>query len=85
MMPISLLKVLASSALPLRLDGASNAHVVSKLVFAGLIEADFHFAGGRSDLYRGDLDATVTAITPAGRELLASLQGSWRSRKPRGS
>lgn len=84
-MPISLLKVLASSALPLRLDGASNAQVVSKLVFAGLIEVDFHFAGGRSDLYRGDLDATVTAITPAGRELLASLQGSWRSRKPRGS
>lgn len=79
--PISLLKIMASSPLPYEVEGSENAQKVSRLVFAGLVEAEFYFANGRSDLYRGALGAQVTGITSAGLNLLAALDKR-RGRKP---
>lgn len=69
-MALALLKDLSNATLPYTTYMKNDVQKVSRLVFAGLVEAKFRALGGRSDGYREPLEATITAITPQGWSVL---------------
>lgn len=73
-MALSLLSVIAERSVPCVITDAGELRLLSKLVFARLVEAKFD-PDDRASLRRSSIqNATVTAITPAGRKALDEMR-----------
>ncbi|QRF62859.1 hypothetical protein [Variovorax sp. UC122_21] len=73
-MALALLSEIAAIKLPLTVIARADVQKVSRLVFAGLVEARFRTLSGQPTGYCDPLEATVTAITPEGWLSLGSRQ-----------
>ncbi len=73
-MALHLLSLIATRSVPCVITDGGELRLLSKLVFAGLVEAQFD-PNDQGALRRSSAQtATVTAITPAGRKALDEMQ-----------
>lgn len=80
-MALHLLSRIAQRSVPCMISDAGELRLLSKLVFAGLVEAQFD-PDEQGALRRSSAQtATVTAITPAGRKALDEMQAPVFSRE----